>query len=165
MLSGMEPLTVEHVRDVLRSHLPEARVRTFDQSTATSELAAAAIGCQVAQIAKSIGFVVDGEPVLVVTSGAARVDDRKLARLLGIGRRKIKIANPEQCVACFGYAPGGVPPFGHRRNDVRIFVDESLATLQPIYAAAGSPNTIFAIDFDALVRITGGTVAELRRQA
>ena len=135
----------------------------FDTPTATSQQAADAIGCELGQIAKSLAFVVDDQPILVIASGDQRVDDRKLAAIFGVTRRRVRIATPEQCVEIYGYAPGGVPPFGHATVGLRVLVDDSLTRYADLFAAAGAPDAIFAVTFDELVRLSGGELADVKR--
>jgi prolyl-tRNA editing enzyme YbaK/EbsC (Cys-tRNA(Pro) deacylase) len=124
----------------------------FEASTHSSAEAAAAIGCDVAQIAKSMLFrAADGRSVLVVASGANRVDEKKVVALLG---QKIKRAEADFVLAHTGVAPGGVAPVGHTTPPV-AFLDEDLRRYETIWAAAGSPNAVFALTPDDLVRLTG----------
>jgi prolyl-tRNA editing enzyme YbaK/EbsC (Cys-tRNA(Pro) deacylase) len=127
------------------------RVLEFEDSTHSSAEAAAAIGCDVAQIAKSMVFqAADGQPVLVVASGANRVDDKKIAALLG---QKIKRADPAFVLLHTGVAVGGVPPVGHATRPV-TFLDRDLQAYQTIWAAGGSPNSVFALTPADLARLT-----------
>lgn len=153
----MQPLTSEHVQAVLAASGYDVALLTSDDSTATSELAAQAIGCRVGQIAKSICFFVAGEPVLVVASGTNTVDDRKIASRYAVGRKKVKLAKPEQCVEIFGYAPGGVPPIAHRTPDIPILLDMDLQQYERVYAAAGTANINFGITPAQLAALTRGT--------
>jgi len=134
-------------------------VRAFDASTRTASDAANAIGCAVGQIAKSILFraASSGRPVLVIASGANRVDEKKVAALLG---EKLCKADTEFVRAQTGFAIGGVPPVGH---DVKpeIFVDQDLMAFAEIWAAAGTPNAVFRLTPRDLARITGGRVAAI----
>ncbi|MHB1217372.1 MAG: YbaK/EbsC family protein [Alphaproteobacteria bacterium] len=134
-------------------------VREFDASTRTASDAANAIGCTVGQIAKSILFraVSSGRPVLVIASGTNRVDEKKVAALLG---EKLGKADAEFVRTQTGFAIGGVPPVGH---DVRpeTFVDQDLMAFAEIWAAAGTPNAVFRLTPRDLARITGGRVAEI----
>ena len=116
----------DHVRRVLAERALDIEIRFFDASTATSQLAAEQIGCELGQIAKSIVFLVEDRPVVVVISGDQRIDDRKLAAHFDLPRKRIRTASADECVAVTGYAPGGVPPIAHRRNDIMLFVDQSL---------------------------------------
>lgn len=161
----MEPLSPDHVQRLLDSFNLGIHIRHFENSTATSQLAADEIGCQLGQIAKSICFIVDEKPVLVIASGDQRVDDRKVAALLGISRKQVKFATPEQCIDLIGYAPGGVPPLGHRTPPRAVYLDDSLKRYQQIYPAGGASNAIFGVTLDQLETITGGTFADIKREA
>lgn len=140
----------------------ETRVMTFDDSTATAPQAAEAIGTELGSIVKSLCFVVAGQPVIVLTAGDRRVDDRKLSALYGVGRKKVKIADAETTITATGYAPGGVPPVGHRTT-LTVLIDETLARFETVYAAAGTENAIFAVPYETLVEITGGRVADVAK--
>jgi prolyl-tRNA editing enzyme YbaK/EbsC (Cys-tRNA(Pro) deacylase) len=141
------------------------KLRFFENSTATSQLAAEEIGCELGQIAKSICFMVNAQPALVIASGDQRVDDRKLAGLLNISRKQIKLATAEQCAEVFGYAPGGVPPLGHRVSIPTVFIDDSLKRYARVYPAGGSSNAIFELTLDQLALISGGVFADVKREA
>ncbi|MFF8185993.1 YbaK/EbsC family protein [Microbacterium sp. NPDC016588] len=121
----------------------------------TAVLAAEALGVEVGAIANSLVFWSDGEPLLVMTSGAHRVDTAALAARLGCG--VIRRATPEQVLAATGQPIGGVAPTGHPAPLTTI-VDEDLAAYPRIWAAGGTPQTVFPLTFDELVRLTGGTV-------
>ena len=138
----------------------EFRVLEFEESTHSSAEAAAAVGCDVAQIAKSMMFrSADGRPVLVVASGANRVDEKKVAALLG---QKIKRAEPDYVLANTGTAPGGVSPVGHVTAPA-IFLDQDLRRHETIWAAAGSPNAVFALSPADLVRLTGADFTDVAK--
>ena len=156
----LEPLTPEYVQQLLDGYDLGLRVTHYDATTFTSADAAAAIGCSLGEIAKSISLMVGGSPVLVVASGDQRVSDAKIAKQFEIGRKKVKIASPEECVEIFGYPPGGVSPVGLRRPDIPILLDESLRRWSTIYAAAGTPHDNFSLTFEQLQEITGGTVLD-----
>lgn len=135
-------------------------VLEFEASTRTSEEAAAAIGCSVAQIAKSLVFrSASGRPVLVIASGANRVDEKKVGSLIG---EKIARADPDFVREQTGFAIGGVPPVGHSTRPVAL-IDEALTALEEIWAAAGTPNAVFRLTPADLLALTGGTVASLAR--
>ena len=135
------------------------RVLEFEESTHTSAEAAAAIGCDVAQIAKSMLYrAADGRGVLVVASGANRVDEKKVAALLG---QKISRANAD-FVAESGFIPGGVAPIGHTVPPV-TFLDRDLQNYKTIWAAAGSPNAIFALTPEDLVRLAGARFVDVAK--
>jgi prolyl-tRNA editing enzyme YbaK/EbsC (Cys-tRNA(Pro) deacylase) len=139
------------------------KVKLYENSTATSQLAADNIGCELGQIAKSLAFIVEEQPVLVIASGDQRVDDRKIAAMFNVGRKRVKIATPEQCIEIFGYAPGGVPPFGHRTTGFPIFIDDSLSRYTMLYAAGGAHNAIFPITLDDLKQFSSGKLADVKR--
>jgi Cys-tRNA(Pro) deacylase len=139
----------------------QIEVVEFDQTTRTAPDAAAAIGCEVAQIVKSLLFTADGQPVMALVSGANRLHEGKLARLCGVGRKKVKRADADQTREVTGFAIGGVPPFGHA-SPFPVYVDEDLTRLDLVWAAAGTPHTVFAIRPDDLLRASQGTVADLK---
>jgi len=152
--------SVARVREALARLGLKAEIREFDASTRTSADAAAAIGCTVAQIAKSVIFRAKtaGQPVLVIASGVNRVDEKKLEAAVGdrIGR-----ADADFVRATTGFAIGGVAPVGHT-GPVRIFIDQDLNQYTEIWAAAGSPNAVFRLTPADLQRVTGGTVMVVR---
>lgn len=134
-------------------------VRRFPEGTKTAPDAARAIGCEVAQIVKSLVFLADADPVLALTSGANRVDVRRLAALSGASRARR--ASPEEARAATGFAVGGTPPFGHPER-VRTFMDRDLLAFEEIWAAAGTPDAVFRTTPDELLRTTGAEVADLK---
>lgn len=156
----MDVLTPHHVQLILDGFELGLTVQHFEQTTFTSEDAARAIGCELGQIAKSMCLMVNGTPVLVVASGDQRLSDAKLAKLLGVGRKKVKIADAEQCVQIFGYPPGGVSPVGHRTEGIQVYIDETLGRWPEIHAAAGTSHDNFTLTFEQLKLITGGTVID-----
>jgi prolyl-tRNA editing enzyme YbaK/EbsC (Cys-tRNA(Pro) deacylase) len=133
----------------------------FDQSTKTSADAAAAVGCEVGQIAKSIVFktVKDQRPVLVIASGTNRVDEKKVSAVLG---EKVKSADAEFVMKHAGVAPGGVPPVGHIVKPI-VVLDQDLKQYAEIWAAAGTPNAVFKLTWDDLVALTNGTPADVAK--
>ena len=157
---GRVSKAIERFLDSARVLGHPVEVRRFSEGTKTAPDAAGAIGCEVAQIVKSLVFLADAEPVLALTSGANRVDVRRLADLAGAsGARR---ANPEEARAATGFAVGGTPPF--TTNPVRTFVDETLLGFDTVWAAAGTPDSVFPIAPDDLVRLSGGTVAAFAEQ-
>ena len=133
--------------------------RSYPEGTRTADDAAAAIGCEVAQIVKSLVFLVDGVAVVALVSGSNRLDEARLSAALGGGT--VGRADADAVRAATGYAIGGVPPFGHA-TELRTVVDEDLLALPVVWAAAGTPVDVFPIDPQDLVRVTGGVVAPLR---
>ncbi|MBG6239120.1 prolyl-tRNA editing enzyme YbaK/EbsC (Cys-tRNA(Pro) deacylase) [Mycetocola sp. CAN_C7] len=145
--------TVERVLAELRAGGIGGDVRWFDDATPTAVHAAEALGVEVGAIANSLVFTLDGEPVLVLTSGAHRVDTLWLGEQLG-GR--LKRADAATVRSATGQVIGGVAPIGHPAP-VRTFVDTALADYPEVWAAAGHPHTVFPTTFEQLVRLTGGT--------
>ena len=151
-LSAMGPADVR--RALAAAACGDLEIRFFDESTATAPQAAAAVGCELGQIIKSLAFMIRGEPCLVLMGGDGRVEERALAAQYGVGRKRVRAANAAQCVAIFGYAPGGVPPVG-LRTKVPVWLDEGLRRYEVLYAAGGAPNAIFAIARARLERLCG----------
>jgi prolyl-tRNA editing enzyme YbaK/EbsC (Cys-tRNA(Pro) deacylase) len=132
--------------------------RTFPEGTRTALDAATAIGCAVGAIVKSLVFVADGRPVLVLTSGANRVDEERLATALGASA--VRKADADEVRAATGYAIGGTPPFGHD-TALEVLLDEDLTTHAQVWAAAGTPSTVFPIDPGTLTSVTGARRVEV----
>ncbi len=147
----------QRVQETLHARGLDVEVIEFAESTRTSADAAAAIGCTVAQIAKSLVFTAGGAPVLVIASGANRVDTKKLAEVAG---GKVDRAGAETVRQATGFAIGGVPPVGHA-TPLPIFIDRDLLGHARIYGAAGTPNAVFPLTPGELVRITGGRVVDI----
>lgn len=154
----MKP-SAQRVQEALESHGLTCRVVEMPASTRTAEEAALAIGCSVAQIAKSIVFKAptSGNAVLVIASGVNRVNEKAVSACLG---EAIERASPEFVRESTGFAIGGVAPCGHS-GPVRVFIDRHLLELGSLWAAAGTPNAVFQIEADDLVRLTGGRVVDI----
>ncbi len=155
----MKPATAESALKVQAALGAEFEVLEFDASTRTAADAAEAIGCTVAQIAKSLLFrAADSKrPVLVITSGSKRVDEAKVSTLLG---EKIDRADANFVREQTGFAIGGVPPLAHRVQPV-VFIDETLLEFETIWAAAGTPNAVFQLRPDDLIPLSGGLVSDV----
>ncbi|WEO96926.1 YbaK/EbsC family protein [Streptomyces sp. FXJ1.172] len=158
--SGANPRFAEAMRalgldDVL------ARTRRFPEATRTAAEAAAAIGCELNQICKSLVFAADGVPVLVLMDGASRVDVDRVRAELGAGR--VTRADAGVVRDTTGYAIGGVPPFGHRTR-MRVLADRSLLAHAEVWAAAGTPHAVFPIEPRALVSHAGAELVDVREQ-
>lgn len=139
-----------------------SQVVQLPQSTRTANDAAAAIGCGVEQIVKSLVFrrTDSNEPVLILASGPNRVDERLVASALNAGIAK---ADAGFVRSATGYAIGGIPPLGHERP-IETLIDEDLLRLDTIWAAAGTPHAVFSTSPHELVRVTGGRVLAVRVQ-
>lgn len=160
----MEPYGPEHVQAELEKlGLGDINIMIFEQSTKTAQQAADAIGTELGSIVKSLCFTVLDEPVVVLTAGDQRVDDRKIAQLYEVGRKKVRIASAEVTLKNTGYAPGGVAPIGHRKP-MTIYIDETLGRFDTVYAAAGTATSIFPIGYETLVTVTGGKEIDVVRE-
>ena len=148
----------QHVAEQLAAFGVQGRVRELAEPAPTAAAAAAQLGCEVGAIANSLVFNADGEPLLVLTSGAHRVDTAKVAAELGAG--KVSRADPDFVNASTGQRIGGVAPVGHPRP-IRTLVDTELQSYDVVWAAAGHVHTVFPTTFDELVRITSGTPADV----
>ena len=135
----------------------EPRVRRFPEGTKTASAAAEAIGCDVAQIVKSLVFMADDRPVIALTSGANRVDPSKLAVVAGAS--EARRASPEEARAATGFAVGGTPPFGHP-DPLPAYIDPALLAFQEIWAAAGTPDSVFPLTPSELERAAGARPAD-----
>jgi prolyl-tRNA editing enzyme YbaK/EbsC (Cys-tRNA(Pro) deacylase) len=140
----------------------EIEVRAFPEGTRTAADAAAAIGCDVAQIVKSLVFVVGDEPVVALVGGADQLDTARLGAVAGgASGVTVRRATADEVRAASGFAVGGVPPFGHA-TPLRCFVDDALLAHDVVWAAAGTPTHVFAAAPAALVDAAGAEVAVLR---
>lgn len=141
-------------------------IREFDSSTATAQQAADNIGCQLGQIVKSLGYMINkSQPALVLASGDQHIDDRKLAQRLGVGRKRVRMMNAAQCFELLGYAPGAVPPIAHRSSGFPVFMDSGLTRFDTVYAAGGAAHAIFPIGTEKLREIARAEIADLTRAA
>jgi Cys-tRNA(Pro) deacylase len=139
------------------------QVQIQPTSTATAQQAAQSLGTPLGSIVKSLCFLVDGAPMVVLVAGDRKVDGIKLGHHLGVHRKKVRIADAETTITATGYAPGGVPPLGHR-NRLPILIDDSLSRFEIVYAAAGATNAVFAISPSALAHATEGIVLDLAEE-
>lgn len=155
----MSDVTLSERSKLVANALAEAgipgQIITLPDAASTAALAAAALGVEVGAIANSLIFWADDAPLLVMTSGAHRVDTALLASR--VGKSALKRATPEQVRAATGQAIGGVAPAGHPAP-VQTLIDETLATYPQLWAAGGTPHTVFPLSFDELVALTGGTI-------
>jgi prolyl-tRNA editing enzyme YbaK/EbsC (Cys-tRNA(Pro) deacylase) len=148
----------ERIMSILEAAGLHSQVRVLADSTRTAAEAAAALGCEVGAIASSLVFLADGEPILVLTSGAHRVNTDALAGR--IGAREITRASADDVRAATGQPIGGVAPVGHPAP-LRTFIDVALREHGELWAAAGTPHSVFEIAYDDLQRITGATEVDV----
>lgn len=153
-MAGADHPNVLAVRDALAVHGAPFDLRVLPDAVGTARAAADALGVEVGQIASSLIFSADGDPLLVLTSGSHRVDTAKVAASLGV--EMIDRADPAFVRAATGQAIGGVAPLGHPAP-VRTLVDFALAAHDEVWAAGGIPHAVYRTSFDELVRVTGGT--------
>jgi len=150
--------SAEHVASELRALGVSGQVRELPEPAPTAATAAAQLGCPVGAIANSLVFSGDGEPLLILTSGAHRVDLAKVAAEAGV--EKLGRADPDFVYASTGQRIGGVAPVGHPKP-IRTLVDTALQPYDVVWAAAGHAHTVFPTSFAELVRITGGTPVDV----
>jgi prolyl-tRNA editing enzyme YbaK/EbsC (Cys-tRNA(Pro) deacylase) len=153
--------SARRVQQALRDGGLGTAVRQVPDSTRTAQEAAAALDCDVGQIAKSLVFRGEetGDPVLVIVSGADRVDEQRLAEVIG---ERVGKPDAEFVRARTGFGIGGVPPVGHS-TPLRTLIEERLLAFDPIWAAAGTPHAVFPVSAEELRRLTGGEVVAVAR--
>ena len=137
----------------------DIEVQRYPDGTRTAADAAAAVGCKIDQIVKSLVFMADVRPILILCSGARRVDEEKLAEYIGT---EIRIAGASEVRAATGYAIGGTPPLGHT-VPLKTVVDPHLMEFEEIWAAAGTPDSVFQLQPKELVKATSGAVVAVTR--
>jgi prolyl-tRNA editing enzyme YbaK/EbsC (Cys-tRNA(Pro) deacylase) len=141
-------------------------VLELDDSAATASLAAAAIGAHygivvpVGAIVKSLLFLIDGQPAIVLGSGDRNVDQKRLGELYGVSRKRVKLADAATAFALTGFEVGGVAPVGHTQQ-LPVVIDEALGRFATVWAAAGARHAVFPITYWQLIEITSGRVAAL----
>jgi len=152
--------SAQRVQDAIHARGFANQVIELADSTRSAAEAAAAVGCDVAQIAKSLIFQgkTTGEAILVIASGANRVNEKIVAKLLG---EKLRRPNADFVREQTGFAIGGVPPLGHAKR-IKTLIDEDLLLLEQIYAAAGHPFALFALTPPELVEMTNGKVTTIK---
>ncbi len=146
--------SAQSVQDVLTKKGIEAKVVELPASTRTAEEAAIAIGCQIAQIVKSLVFRTKqtNRPILVLASGVNRVNEKAIAKSAG---EEISKADADFTREVTGFAIGGIPPVGHKQK-IETLIDEDLLKQKELWAAAGTPNAVFSIDSEIIVNLTDG---------
>ncbi|UUN27356.1 YbaK/EbsC family protein [Streptomyces sp. FIT100] len=147
--------------EALRELGLHVEVRRFPDATRTAAEAAAAIGCDVGEIVKSLVFEADGVPVLVLMDGASRVDVELVRRELDASA--VRRADADLVRETTGYAIGGVPPFGHRTR-TRVLADRGLLDHAVVWAAAGTPHTVFPLDPKSVIAHAGAALVDVRER-
>ena len=144
-------MAIEKVRDYFRQFGMEDRILEFDVSSATVDLAAKALGCEPCRIAKSLSFMTNEGPVLVVTAGDAKIDNPKYKAFFS---QKATMLTPDQAVELVGHAVGGVCPFAVNEG-VKVYLDESLKRFETVYPACGSSNSAIELTLSELEKYSG----------
>ncbi|MER7955537.1 MULTISPECIES: YbaK/EbsC family protein [unclassified Streptomyces] len=160
-MSSQEPQAHPRFADALRELGLDVEIRGFPDGTRTAAQAAEAIGCEVSEIVKSLIFAADGVPVLVLMDGSSRVDVERVRAELGAGT--VTRADAKVVRETTGYAIGGVPPFGHLTR-TRVLADRGLLDHGVVWAAAGTPHTVFALDPKSLIAHAGGALVDVRER-
>ncbi len=156
----MHPTTARVVAALKEAGI-ETEVREFDEATRTAQQAADTLGVPVGAIVKSLCFMADGEALMLLVSGANRVDVEKVRVLLGV--MTVTRAKADEVRGATGYAIGGVPPIGHARP-LHMIVDRDLLGYGELWAAAGTPNSVFHLTPRQLVELVGGEVADVAEE-
>lgn len=146
-------MAIEKVKEYFRQYGMESRVKEFEVSSATVELAAEALHCEPCRIAKTLSFKVDGKPVLIVAAGDAKIDNPKYKAQFGT---KAKMLTPAEAETMVGHAVGGVCPFAVN-DDVTIYLDESLKRFQTVFPACGSSNSAIELTIAELEKYSAFT--------
>ena len=139
-------MSIEIVRKYFRGYGMEDRILEFDVSSATVELAAQAVGCEPARIAKTLSFKVEDQPILIVAAGDAKIDNPKYKAKF---HKKAQMLKPEEVTKFIGHAVGGVCPFGVP-DSVDVYLDESLRRFKTVFPAAGSANSAIELSMEEL---------------
>lgn len=146
-------MAIEVVREYLKQWEADKRILEFPVSSATVELAAQAVGCEPARIAKTLSFLVEDHAVLVVTAGDMKIDN---AKYKGVFHTKAKMLHPEQVTELIGHAIGGVCPFGVKQG-VEVCLDQSLRRFKTVFPAAGSSNSAIEVTMEELEKFSGSS--------
>lgn len=154
------PLTRIDLQLFIDEQQIRATILPMAEHTPTVPDAARALGVEPEQIIKSLVFLVKGEPLLVINNGTARVDRRKVAARLGVGKKQVKFANSEQALAITGYVVGSMPPFGHLQK-LRAFVDPAITQLDVIFGGGGDIDAMMRLTPDELLRVTEAEMLEV----
>ncbi|MEW5957585.1 MAG: YbaK/EbsC family protein [Chloroflexota bacterium] len=147
-------LTSADLQRFIEKHQLEAAILPMAEQTLTVPDAARVLQVEPEQIIKSLVFVVYGQPLLVINNGVARVDQRKLAARLGVGRKQVRFASPEQALAITGYVVGSMPPFGHLQK-LPTYVDPAVAGFEIIFGGGGDIDAMLRLTPAELLRVTG----------
>jgi prolyl-tRNA editing enzyme YbaK/EbsC (Cys-tRNA(Pro) deacylase) len=146
-------MAIERVKEYFKKYGMEDRVQELDESSATVELAAEALGCEPCRIAKTLSFMVDGRPILIVMAGDVKIDNHKYKTYFGA---KAKMLTPQEAETLVGHAVGGVCPFAVN-DGVTVYLDESLKRFQTVFPACGSSNSAIELTIEELEKYSSFT--------
>lgn len=153
-------LNSKDLQQFINAHQIRATILPMDEHTPTVGDAARVLGVSTAQIIKSLVFRVQNEPLLVINNGLARVDRRKLAASLGVGRKQVRFADAEQVLALTGFIVGSMPPFGHKQK-LNTLIDPAVLNLDVVFGGGGEINAMMQMTSAELLRATGARVMEI----
>ncbi len=148
------------LRQFITNNEIKAEIFHLEEATLTVADAAAVMGVQPDQIIKTVLFLADGQPVLVIASGLARIAWKRLADYLGISRRRLKTGNAEQVQAITGYVVGSVPPFGHKEK-LRTIVEQSVYDQADVYGGGGEIDALMKVETAVLRQVVGDETTDL----
>ena len=153
-------LTSQDLQKFIDQNQIAAEIMPMEEDTPTVPDAARALGVEEDQIIKSLVFVVDDQPTLVITNGTHKVDSRLVARHYGVGRKRAKMTRAEQALEITGYAVGAMPPFGHRTR-LRTIVDPRVVDQQEIFGGGGEIDAMLRLTSEELLRVTGARIVRV----
>ena len=159
-MKNNEVLGPSHLAVFMQENDIPGEILELDVPTPTVEAAAAAVGCQPDQIVKSLLFFVRGEPVLAITSGPAHIERRSIAAHYQVGRKKVKLADPQKVLAETGFGVGAMPPFGHY-SPLPTLIDQRVLKKEQVYAGGGSDQALLHISPRTILAATQGTILDL----
>ena len=160
MTSSPEQFSSRTLQQFIDQHQIAATILSLAEHTLTVPDAARVLNVGPAQIIKSLVFVVNDTPLLVINNGIAKVDRRKVAKRLGVSRKKLKFATPEQALDITGYVVGSMPPFGHKQP-LQTFIDPAIIQLEVIFGGGGDIDAMMQLSPAELLRVTAGEVLEV----
>ncbi len=156
----MNRLNSEHLAEFVRSKQIQAQLVHIDVPTPTVESAAKAVGTNPDRVIKSLVFLVNGEPVLVIASGIQLVDRRIIARHFEVGRKKVKLADAQTVQDATGFEIGAVPPIGHL-NPLMVLIDKRVLQYSTVYGGGGSIDVLLKLDPNDILKLTDATIIDL----
>jgi Cys-tRNA(Pro) deacylase len=157
-------LTSQDLKHFIDQHHIAAEILPMAEDTPTVPDAARALGVREDQVIKSLVFRVDGRPVLVIANGTGRVDDRLIARHFEVGRKRVKMARPDEALAITGYVVGAMPPFGHKLR-LPAIVDPGVVAQDVIFGGGGEVNAMLRLTSQELLRVTGAETVRVTGEA